>query len=168
MDFEPIFKNYYDQISGQREAVQCVYQSKLTNANFEELLKENIEKDRILQRTTVGIHKDDLKFIFNDVPVKQFASQGQLKSYILALKLAQYELLRQQKGIVPILLLDDIFDKLDENRVEQLLKLLIEQKSFGQIFITDTHEDRVGEIVNKFDMKYKKFIVEYGIIRAED
>ena len=163
-DFQPIFESFYNQISGEKETVKCVYQSKLTNTDFETLLKENIEKDRILQRTTVGIHKDDLKFIFNDVAVKQFASQGQLKSYILALKLAQYELLRDQKGIAPILLLDDIFDKLDESRVEQLLELLIDKKAFGQIFITDTHENRVTEIVNKFDMEYKKFVVEYGKI----
>lgn len=165
-NFEPIFKNYYGQISGEKESVKCIYQSKLTDTDFEKLLEESIEKDRILQRTTVGIHKDDLKFVFNDVAVKQFASQGQLKSYILALKLAQYELLREQKGIAPILLLDDIFDKLDENRVQQLLELLINKKSFGQIFITDTHENRVTEIVNKFNMKYQKFVVEYGKIDA--
>ncbi|MFK7951070.1 MAG: DNA replication/repair protein RecF [Saprospiraceae bacterium] len=167
-DFEPIFKGYYSQISGKKESVKCIYQSKLTDTDFETLLNENIEKDRILQRTTVGIHKDDLKFIFNDVTVKQFASQGQLKSYILALKLAQYELLRQQKDIAPILLLDDIFDKLDENRVEQLLELLIHKKSFGQIFITDTHENRVAQIIEKFEMKYQKFVVESGEAKTVD
>lgn len=160
--FEPIFKSYYAQISGNKEEVNCIYQSKLTDNDFAQLLTDNIEKDRILQRTTVGVHKDDLKFIFNDVAVKQFASQGQLKSYILALKLAQYELLRQQKGMAPILLLDDIFDKLDENRVEQLLELLIHKKEFGQIFITDTHENRVTEIVKKFDIEHEKFVVEFG------
>lgn len=160
--FEPIFKSYYAQISGNKEEVNCIYQSKLTDNDFAQLLADNIEKDRILQRTTVGVHKDDLKFIFNDVAVKQFASQGQLKSYILALKLAQYELLRQQKGMAPILLLDDIFDKLDENRVEQLLELLIHKKEFGQIFITDTHENRVTEIVKKFDIEHEKFVVEFG------
>ena len=159
-DFEPIFKKYYNQISGDKEAVQCLYQSKLTDNDFEALLQESLEKDRVLQRTTVGIHRDDLKFIFNDVAVKQFASQGQLKSYILALKLAQYELLREQKGITPILLLDDIFDKLDEHRVRQLLELLIKKRSFGQIFITYTHENRVTEIVNKFATDYCKFTVE--------
>lgn len=167
-DFEPIFKEYYNQISGEKEAVKCVYQSKLTETNITELLQESIEKDRILQRTTAGIHKDDLKFIFNDVAVKQFASQGQLKSYILALKLAQYELLRKQKGITPILLLDDIFDKLDVNRVQQLLELLIKKNSFGQIFITDTHENRVTEIVNKFGTTFSKFTVTNGQAAAAD
>ena len=167
-DFEPIFKAYYNQISGEKEAVKCVYQSKLTDTSITELLQESIEKDRILQRTTVGIHKDDLKFIFNDVAVKQFASQGQLKSYILALKLAQYELLRKQKGVTPILLLDDIFDKLDVNRVQQLLELLIKKNSFGQIFITDTHENRVTEIVNKFGTTFNKFTVTNGQAAAAD
>jgi DNA replication and repair protein RecF len=161
-DFEPIFIDYYSQISGERESVKCIYQSKLSDTNFETLLAETREKDRILQRTTTGTHKDDLKFVFNDVPVKQFASQGQLKSYILALKLAQYELLRQEKGIAPILLLDDIFDKLDENRVRHLLELLIQKKEFGQVFITDTHENRVAQIVEKFDMNYEKFVIENG------
>lgn len=170
-DFEPIFKDYYGKISGQREEVKCIYQSKLSTTDFETLLNENIEKDRILQRTTTGIHKDDLKFVFNDVPVKQFASQGQLKSYILALKLAQYELLKQQKHLAPILLLDDIFDKLDESRVKHLLELLITSQNnndknngFGQVFITDTHENRVAQIIEHFGMDYEKFVVESGQI----
>jgi DNA replication and repair protein RecF len=164
VDFEPIFVDYYNQISGEREAVKCIYQSKLSETDFESLLNETLEKDRILQRTTTGVHKDDLKFVFNDVPVKQFASQGQLKSYILALKLAQYELLRQEKEIAPILLLDDIFDKLDESRVQHLLELLIQKKEFGQVFITDTHENRVTEIIEKFEVNFGKFIVRNGEI----
>jgi DNA replication and repair protein RecF len=164
VDFEPIFVDYYNQISGEREAVKCIYQSKLSETDFESLLSETLEKDRILQRTTMGVHKDDLKFVFNDVPVKQFASQGQLKSYILALKLAQYELLRQEKEIAPILLLDDIFDKLDESRVQHLLELLIQKKEFGQVFITDTHENRVTEIIEKFEVNFGKFIVRNGEI----
>lgn len=163
-NFEPIFVDYYNQISGEREAVKCIYQSKLSETDFETLLNENLERDRILQRTTMGIHKDDLKFVFNEVAVKQFASQGQLKSYILALKLAQYELLRQEKGIAPILLLDDIFDKLDESRVQHLLELLIQKKEFGQVFITDTHENRVTEIIEKFGVTFGKFIVRNGKI----
>lgn len=163
-NFEPIFVDYYNQISGEREAVKCIYQSKLSETDFESLLNENLERDRILQRTTMGIHKDDLKFVFNEVAVKQFASQGQLKSYILALKLAQYELLRQEKGIAPILLLDDIFDKLDESRVQHLLELLIQKKEFGQVFITDTHENRVTEIIEKFGVSFGKFIVRNGEI----
>jgi DNA replication and repair protein RecF len=161
-NFEPIFVDYYNQISGEREAVKCIYQSKLSETDFETLLDESRDKDRILQRTTTGIHKDDLKFVFNDVPVKQFASQGQLKSYILALKLAQYELLRQEKEVAPILLLDDIFDKLDESRVQHLLELLIQKKEFGQVFITDTHENRVTEIIEKFEVDFGKFIVKDG------
>lgn len=168
LHFEPIFRAYYRQISGEREAVKCLYQSKLSETDFATLLNENLEKDRILQRTTMGIHKDDLKFVFDEVAVKQFASQGQLKSYILALKLAQYELLRQEKGVAPILLLDDIFDKLDESRVQHLLELLIQKKEFGQVFITDTHENRVTEIIEKFEVAFEKFVVQNGAVEMID
>ena len=138
-----------------------VYQSKLTEHDFKDLLAEAAEKDRILQRTTVGVHKDDLIFKINDFPLKRFGSQGQLKSFVLALKLAQYELLRQKKEVLPILLLDDIFDKLDEQRVQHLIQLLLE-RDFGQVFITDTHESRLEEIVKRFSGDYKMFVVENG------
>ncbi len=163
--FLPIFQSYYATISNHQESVNCVFLSKLIETDFATLLTEQREKDKILQRSTVGIHKDDLAFTINELPLKRFASQGQRKSYLLALKLAQYELMRQQKGQTPILLLDDIFDKLDGNRVQQLLSLLIEQKGFGQIFITDTHDSRVEEIVQQFDTDYKKFRVENGSIK---
>ena len=163
VDFLPIFRQHYAIISGEREAVQLKYSSKLIDADFAALLTEAREKDRILQRSTVGMHKDDLVFRFDDRLVRKFASQGQLKSYILALKLAQYELLRRQKQVPPILLLDDIFDKLDRHRVQQLLRLLHEG-DFGQVFITDTHEQRVQEIVAQFGTDYRHFVVgEEGV-----
>lgn len=162
MSFCNILQDIYQFISKQRESIDCQYESKLLETPFVQLLLESTEKDRTLQRTTVGIHKDDLNFKINGHAAKQFASQGQLKSLVLALKLAQYEMLRCEKKIQPLLLLDDIFDKLDKSRVAQLLKLLLE-KSFGQIFITDTDEHRVTEIVAQLHTPYRKFYIENGI-----
>lgn len=159
--FNPIFQETYATISGQREAVNCAYKSKLTDTLFETLLAESMEKDRALQRTTTGIHRDDLVLHIDHFSAKQFASQGQLKSLALSLKLAQYELLRRKKNMQPILLLDDIFDKLDKIRVQHLLELLLAQ-SFGQIFLTDTDELRVREILSKLDTPYQLFQIENG------
>lgn len=156
-----ILQEVYQFIAMQRETIDCQYESKLLDIPFEQLLKENSEKDRALQRTTTGIHKDDLELKINGHSAKPFASQGQLKSLVLALKLAQYEVLRREKKMQPLLLLDDIFDKLDKTRVSQLLTLLLE-KSFGQIFITDTDEHRVSEIVQQLNAPYRKFSIENG------
>ncbi len=163
--FSPVFENYYKSISGEQESVRCTYRSQLQDneEDFRALLKSSNEKDRILQRTTCGIHKDDLRFFIDDFALKKFASQGQLKSFVLAMKLAQYDFLKQIKECKPLLLLDDIFDKLDRSRVEQLVRLLIEG-DFGQIFITDTHEKRMEEIIKNFGTDYKKFIIEEGKI----
>ena len=114
-----------------------------------------------MQRTTTGIHKDDLKFSLDDHSLKRFASQGQLKSFVLALKLAQYQLLSQEKKVQRLLLLDDIFDKLDRSRVKQLIRLLVEE-NFGQICITDTHENRLEDIITQLDTEYFKYTVEEG------
>lgn len=160
-NFNPVFQEYYGVISGDREAVGVRYRSQLIDADFKELLDTVQEKDRILQRSTVGIHRDDLVFTIEDYPLKKFSSQGQLKSFVLALKLAQYEMLRHDTSIKPLLLLDDIFDKLDRTRVRQLLQLILE-KDFGQIFITDTHESRLAEIVDGFGADYRLFKVENG------
>ena len=157
----PIFHDYYEVISGKAEEVDCVYKSQLKKESFELLLKQAEDKDRILQRSTVGIHKDDLIFTINGSALKTFASQGQLKSFVLALKLAQFEILRQQKDIAPILLLDDIFDKLDRYRVEQLIGLLLERE-FGQVCITDTHENRLEDIIKNFDSEYLQYKVDAG------
>jgi DNA replication and repair protein RecF len=161
---QPIFQDYYRVISGDREQVLCTYESALNTMDFPTLLLNAQEKDRILQRTTTGIHKDDLLFSFDGTPVKRFASQGQLKSFVLAMKLTQYELLRQTTDRKPMLLLDDIFDKLDAKRVEHLVGLLLE-RDFGQIFITDTHESRIADIIKGFNMEYKLFVIEDGTIK---
>jgi DNA replication and repair protein RecF len=159
--FCKILQKMYELISLHRESVDCRYESRLLETNYEQLLKENVEKDRALQRTTTGIHKDDLQLKINGYPARQFASQGQLKSLVLSLKLAQYDILRREKKMQPLLLLDDIFDKLDKTRVSQLLALLLEQ-SFGQIFITDTDEHRVTEIITHLNSPFLQFYIENG------
>jgi DNA replication and repair protein RecF len=159
---KPVFQSYYKAISGDKEQVSFEYNSQLKDKSLKDLLEESEEKDAWLQRTTKGIHKDDIKLQINDYPVKKFASQGQLKSYLLALKLAQYELLRQESEVAPLVLLDDIFDKLDDKRVGHLLQLLLE-RDFGQIFITDTHQSRIAEIVGKLDSDFKQFTVVNGV-----
>lgn len=159
--FEPLFQKYYRLICEEKESPGCRYRSQLDGQDYATLLTQTLEKDRVLQRTTAGVHKDDLVFQLNDLPLKRFASQGQLKSFVLSLKLAQYECLKQEKAMRPILLLDDLFDKLDDQRVNQLIKLLVRQ-DFGQVFITDTHPERMEEIARKLKGKYKKFIIENG------
>ena len=113
-----------------------------------------LKKDRSFQHTTQGIHKDDLDFLIYEKPIKKFGSQGQKKTFLIALKIAQFDYLRSKKGISPIILLDDIFDKLDQNRVTNLLKLMIDEE-FGQIFLTDTHEDRTLMALKSIKSEFK-------------
>ncbi|MCB0570357.1 MAG: DNA replication/repair protein RecF [Phaeodactylibacter sp.] len=159
--FVDVLQEKYRIISGEAEAIDCTYESKLNDASIEQLLAESREKDRILQRTTAGIHRDDLNLSIGGYALKRFASQGQLKSFVLALRLAQYRLLQNEKKISPILLLDDIFDKLDNSRVRHLLGLLLEG-DFGQAFITDTDETRLSAIVGHYGQEYIKYAVENG------
>ncbi|MEM9885605.1 MAG: DNA replication and repair protein RecF [Bacteroidota bacterium] len=162
-DFERPFQDFHAAIAAQKEQVRYQYRSQLKEGKFEESVIAALEKDRILQRSTVGIHKDDIEFIINDLALKRFASQGQLKSFVLSLKLAQYQALQQDKTLAPILLLDDIFDRLDGNRVTQLIRLLLEQ-NFGQIFITDTDEHRMEQLITAFNTDYRKFKIVEGMI----
>ncbi len=155
-DFTPIFKQRYKEISNGSESVAITYKSQLNEANFKDLLQKNLQKDRITQYSTQGIHKDDLVFSIKDFPVKKFGSQGQQKSFLIALKLAQFDFIKKQSGKKPILLLDDIFDKLDNNRVTQLIKL-VNDANFGQIFITDTHQERTENIIKKTNQEYQFF-----------
>ena len=161
-NFRPLLIEMHQVISGKTESVDCQYNSGLESVPFADLLVAASERDRILQRTTKGIHKDDLVFSIDAYPLKRFASQGQLKTFVLALKLAQYRLLEAHKKKSPLLLLDDIFDKLDSQRVRHLLQLLL-KSNFGQIFITDTHEYRIEEIAKNFESEYSTFLVENGI-----
>jgi DNA replication and repair protein RecF len=154
--FIPIFNSFYQNISDSSENVQLVYESQLENQDLLSLLKENINKDRALQYTSVGIHKDDLVFNINNYPIKKFGSQGQQKSFLIALKLAQFEFVKKQSGEKPILLFDDIFDKLDETRVSKIVSM-VNNEEFGQLFISDTHSDRTENIVKSTLQTYKIF-----------
>ena len=155
-EFIPIFNKKYQVISGGKEVVNLNYKSQLNDFSIPDLLKQSLEKDKILQYTTAGIHKDDLSFEIETYPIKKFGSQGQQKSFLIALKFAQFEFIKQQSNVVPILLLDDIFDKLDENRVFQIIDL-VNKDEFGQIFITDTHSERTEDIVKQSNKPYQIF-----------
>lgn len=146
----PIVQNFYEIISGGKESVSVIYESHLLENSFEELLRENLEKDRMLTYTSKGIHKDDLLFEMDHVLIKKIGSQGQQKSFLISLKLAQMSLVKELTKKTPILLLDDIFDKLDDTRVAQLIEL-VNRESFGQIFITDTHRERTESVVKKIN-----------------
>jgi DNA replication and repair protein RecF len=154
--FTPIFNEKYQTISENKETVDLVYKSQLHIMPFETLLKNNLEKDKILQYTSVGIHKDDLSFDIGEFPIKKFGSQGQQKSYLIALKLAQFQFIKEQSNVVPILLLDDVFDKLDEHRVSQIIAL-VNKDEFGQIFITDTHAERTENVIKQSNKPYQIF-----------
>ena len=132
------------------------YKSQLLTSSFRSLLKNNIKKDAIFQYTTVGIHKDDLIFEIDGYPIKKFGSQGQQKSYLIALKFAQFQFIKQESNLTPILLLDDIFDKLDALRVSQIIEM-VDSEEFGQIFITDTYPDRIEEIIQRRNKSYEIF-----------
>ncbi|MCW2120202.1 DNA replication/repair protein RecF [Flavobacterium sp. 7A] len=154
--FLPIFNGYHQAITGSAESVQLVYESHLHNTDLQTLLENNINKDRALQYTSVGIHKDDLLFEIDEHPIKKFGSQGQQKSYLIALKLAQFDFLKKQSGVKPLLLFDDIFDKLDENRVSKIIEM-VNSDAFGQLFISDTHPDRTEAIVKSTHQSYQIF-----------
>ena len=153
-EFIPIFLSRYDAISSGKEKVSLSYQSKLSDTDLLTLFEQNIEKDRMLQYTSVGVHKDDLSFEIEGYPIKKFGSQGQQKSFLIALKLAQFDFIKKQSKVNPLLLLDDIFDKLDEKRVEHIIKL-VDDQNFGQLFISDTHADRTENVVKKISQSYK-------------
>ncbi|MFH1161226.1 MAG: DNA replication and repair protein RecF [bacterium] len=155
-DFIPLFQHYFSLVSGGKEQVNMSYQSQLHENEFRELLSQSVDKDRAALFTTVGIHKDDLDLLMEGYPVKRYGSQGQQKSYVIAIKLAQFEFTRKVNGFKPVLLLDDIFDKLDNHRVQQVIKL-VSENSFGQVFITDTQEDNIRKIFDPLAIEHKIF-----------
>ncbi|SFV27893.1 DNA replication/repair protein RecF [Thermoflavifilum thermophilum] len=138
----PLTSQFYTFLSGHREHIQLQYQSQLHEKSMTTWLKDVRKEDLQARRSTAGIHKDDLQFLLNGYPVKIHGSQGQRKSFLLALKLAQYQLISKQKALTPILMLDDIFEKLDPRRI-QLLLSIISMDSFGQVLITDADPDRL-------------------------
>ena len=157
--FHPIFQERYEAISGGTEQVSLHYASKLSESPLEHLLTNALGKDRMLQYSSVGIHKDDLQFEINGHPIKRFGSQGQQKSFLIALKLAQFDFIKAENKVTPILLLDDIFDKLDEHRVTHIIEL-VNTTHFGQIFISDTHPERTEGIIKEIRQSYELFHLE--------
>lgn len=137
------------------------YDSHARDASLLEVLKTSRERDRIMGYSLRGVHKDELNMLLGDFPIKREGSQGQNKTYLVALKLAQFDFLKRTGSTVPLLLLDDIFDKLDASRVEQIIKL-VAGDSFGQIFITDTNREHLDRILHKVGSDYKMFRVERG------
>jgi len=155
-EFISIFEKHHINISGGNEKVALKYESQLFEKELLSLLDESLQKDRIIQHTSTGIHKDDLIFEIDGFPIKKFGSQGQQKSFLIALKLAQFEFMKKQSGELPILLFDDIFDKLDETRVQKIVTM-VNDAVFGQIFISDTHAERTELIIKETHQSYKIF-----------
>ncbi len=155
------FDLFYKGLSGlKKEKVELSYKTNV-EGDQKQLFADNLTKDKLLCRTSIGIHKDDYVFTLEDELIKEFGSQGQQKSYILALQLAKFKLLKDQLGKTPILMLDDIFDKLDQDRIKQLLSL-ISDTSFGQIFITDTNQDRLKKLLAEITQPTKYFLITNG------
>lgn len=158
-DFEDLFHQYFTLISSSAEKVSVFYDSQLNSADFSEALQEAWKKDSYAQHTSVGVHKDDLVFQIDDgMPIKKFGSQGQQKTFVLALKLAQFEYIAQVRKMKPILLLDDVFDKLDIERVRQLIHLVGSDR-FGQVFLTDTQQGRVEAIFENTEIEHAVFTI---------
>jgi len=159
----PVFQEIYKRVSGSAENCHLSYSSMLERFEWMELLENNKDKDRILKRTSGGIHKDDIQFVINDKKLKTFASQGQLKSFVFSLKLAQYHFIKNKTGKKPILLLDDIFDKLDEARVKSLIDI-ISENDYGQIFLSDTSLERVKQIFTELELDHTIKKIDKGIV----
>ncbi len=161
--FSPVFKKYYSAIAGTNEIAEIRYQSQLNGTDFKSLLVETLQKDKILEYTSTGIHKDDLILNLDGYLAKKIASQGQQKTYVVALKLAEFDFISTISGKKPLLLLDDIFDKFDPTRVKQIIQL-VSDKHFGQIFITDTELNRIQSVLKEISFGHSIFIVEPGKI----
>jgi DNA replication and repair protein RecF len=161
VDFIPVFQKYFDLIANHKEEIEIEYRSQLNEGNFAEELKKSERRDMNTGFTSVGIHKDDLIFHINKQPIKKFGSQGQQKSFLVALKLAQFEIIKNLLDMKPILLLDDVFDKLDHHRVTHLMKL-VSDHAFGQVFVTDTDIDRIHKVFRDTGMAQRIFNVEGG------
>ncbi len=163
-EFIPTFQAFYSYISQDKERVNLSYESHAMQGDLLDQIKESRRRDRIMGYSLKGIHKDDLIMQLGDFPIKREGSQGQNKTYLIALKLAQFDFLKRTgSNTTPLLLLDDIFDKLDASRVEQIVKL-VAGDNFGQIFMTDTNRDHLDKILKKVEGKYRVFSVESGSV----
>ena len=151
--------SYYSSIYPNNETINIEYKSQLNKGSFYDLLESNLEKDRILCYSSTGVHRDDIDFFINDSSMKKSGSQGQQKSFLLALKFAEFEILKSMLNFKPLFLIDDLFDKLDKNRVASIISFIM-KKDFGQIFITDTDLERIKLIVGKMNIDYKFFYIE--------
>ena len=159
-----LFNSFYKRIAGDGEPVEIIYeQSGASSPSFSEALDERRQRDSILKYTSVGPHRDDITFLLDGMPVRQTASQGQTKTFTIALRFAQYEFMARAIGRKPLLLLDDIFDKLDANRVERIIEV-VSGEEFGQIFITDTNRKHLDEIMQRTGPDYRMFTVVHGEI----
>lgn len=164
--FKLTFQESYQSLSGGKENASCIYKSQLETSSLQELLEDSVQKDVVLQRTTTGIHKDDLVFLLNERPLKRFGSEGQLKTYLLALKLSMWKELNKHAQNTPLLLLDDIFAKLDNHRVKNLL-YFVRKECHAQVFISDTHLTRVSDILSELNMDHKVFSIKNNEVNEE-
>ena len=161
-ELAPHFEELYAQLSNRNERVSLSYRSQLSSDDLSILLQRNLRNDLLTAKTNYGIHKDDLDILINEKPIKKHGSQGQLKSAIISLKLAQMRWIESMTSIVPIILLDDIFDKLDGQRVKQLLTIVCQDER--QVFISDTDNKRLLSIFKELDMSYNHYIISEGAI----
>lgn len=163
-ELTPIVQEYYKALSGDSEQVSIEYDSELSKASLEQLLAASYDKDRVLKYTGAGIQRDDFLFKMNGHPIRRYGSQGQQKSFLVSLKFAQYELMKKNYGFAPVLLLDDVFDKLDMSRISNLLEM-VASNDFGQIFITDSNKVRMAGIVDKLTQDRAYFDTSAGTFR---
>lgn len=166
-NLQPLFDSYYASISDSKENAAIRYVSHLAKGRLKTLLEGSFEKDRLLQHTSVGIHRDDIDLQLNGYSAKKMGSQGQQKTLLISLKLAQFELMKQTSGVKPVLLLDDIFDKLDPHRVARLIELVANDQ-FGQIFITDSNKHRLEEALGNLLHDAFLFVVENGNVTRKE
>lgn len=162
-EYKPLFQRYYSFIV-EDEKAEILYSSELKSVSFPEGLRQSRSKDLLLQRTTFGVHRDDYQFTLGSGDLKRLGSQGQKKSFIIALKLAQFEIIKNHKGFKPLLLLDDIFDKLDDFRIQKLLGL-IKNDELGQLFITDARPDRTASLLKEINVVSSVYVVDGGILK---
>ncbi len=162
----PLFSSYYAKISGSAEKVSIRYRSHLSNGDYLDQLASSRGRDFAMQHTTTGIHRDDLIFEIDGHPARTMASQGQQKSFVVGLKLAKFGLITRMNGFAPALLLDDIFDKFDRNRVEEIIRL-VGSGEFGQVFITDTQQDRIHRILDNTGVDFRLYRLGYKGIEEE-
>lgn len=163
-NIRPVVSGYYGMLSGGSEQVDVRYRSDMEKGGLQELLASSFEKDRLLKYTTCGIQRDDLEFTMDGWPIRKCGSQGQQKSFLVSLKFAQYEIMKRTCGFAPMLLLDDVFDKLDMNRISNLLSM-VSSSDFGQIFITDSNKVRMAGVVDRITDDRAYFETEVGEFR---